>query len=172
MKSDLNSIHLGHHVTDFIGIRSWHDKGLNHTGEKPPPRSGGKPPGPSRLLRTSTIVPPQLNLFRLLLPEHATPLTPREDPPSLLLLTPQRLTFESRGPHLCWDPAGCSLGPSLWRIPVPWSWSQAQGISSPLTFRILSPATSSSLLTAFTMKFIVSFQNKTSSRECFDKSKF
>ena len=56
MKSDLNSIHLGHHVTDFIGIRSWHDKSLNHTGERPPPRSGGKPPGPSRLLRTSTIL--------------------------------------------------------------------------------------------------------------------
>ena len=44
-----------HIVTDFIGIRSWHDKSLNHTGERPPPRSGGKPPGPSRLLRTSTI---------------------------------------------------------------------------------------------------------------------
>ena len=44
-------------VTDFIGIRSWHDKSLNHTGEKPPPRSGGKPPGPSRLLRTSTTPP-------------------------------------------------------------------------------------------------------------------
>ena len=42
-------------VTDFIGIRSWQDKGLNHTGEKPPPRSGGKPPGPCRLLRSSTI---------------------------------------------------------------------------------------------------------------------
>ena len=56
VKSDLNSIHLGHHVTDFIGIRSWQDKGLNHTGEKPPPRSGGKPPGPCRLLRSSTIL--------------------------------------------------------------------------------------------------------------------
>ena len=57
VKSDLNSIHLGHHVTDFIGIRSWHDKSLNHTGEKPPPRSGGKPPGPCRLLRSSTTPP-------------------------------------------------------------------------------------------------------------------
>ena len=42
-------------VTGFIGSRSWHDKSLNHTGERSPPRSGGKPPGPSRLLRTSTI---------------------------------------------------------------------------------------------------------------------
>ena len=55
-KNNINYTYV-HIVTDFIGIRSWHDKGLNHTGEKPPPRSGGKPPGPSRLLRTSTTPP-------------------------------------------------------------------------------------------------------------------